>query len=139
MDQLGQFLLDPDRLENIWQAYADRWWLSVGIQELLENSVGLGGDRRILAAILKKAQARYSHQNRLDRWILKVLWRSIHWLEKDDPPLSNPKAAAILRNRFDTLAHRELYLTALGRMMHSEIGSVPAWAYECLDHWQVFS
>lgn len=43
------------------------------------------------------------------------------------------RGAAMLRNRFDTMTHRELYLDALSRVMDGKIGQAPEWARRFLD------
>lgn len=49
----------------------------------------------------------------------------------------NPiKAAGILYNYFDTTAHRELFLTYLGRVKSNVSGSAPQWANELVKEWR---
>jgi hypothetical protein len=51
--------------------------------------------------------------------------------------MPDPQVAAMLRNRFDAPAHRELYKTVLGRAVAGTIGESALWAKELLEKWQV--
>jgi hypothetical protein len=136
-NQLNDLLNDGDKLDDLWKAYADRWIVKEGIQDLLENSVRMADERYTLAAILKSFQNHSHFRGPLARLLRSFIWRMINQLERHASLKLEPKAAAIIRNRFDTPAHRELYLFALARLMRSEYGNAAAWAYDLLDQWQV--
>jgi hypothetical protein len=46
-------------------------------------------------------------------------------------------SVAVLRNRFDTLAHRELYLNIFKRIIDGAIGNSPSWAVELIEKWEL--
>jgi len=48
------------------------------------------------------------------------------------------QAAAVVRNRFDTISHQQAFLAALQRVMDGRAGTAPAWAHQLLDEWHVF-
>ena len=60
------------------------------------------------------------------------------WVFLPSENLHAIKPAAVIRNRFDTLAHRELYLIVLQRLMENRIGKSAIWARELLITWRVF-
>lgn len=145
---LSTLITDNSRLENIWNAYADRWLISVGVQELADSIASIGGERLLLQSTLKASLSRFKGNHLLHRLARRALGRGLDWLvgkNQAEQPWSvfyrRPQlkqGASILRNRFDTLAHRELALTALARAMAGQLGQTPEWANQALSDWQVF-
>ncbi|HVN53100.1 MAG TPA: CapA family protein [Anaerolineaceae bacterium] len=138
LDRLSEFISRHGCLEIIWKAYSDRWFEKRGIDELGENVARLIGISKTLEAVLKLAVSEYSGSRIKDRLARALIWRLLHRLKKQKTrdTRSLDKAAAILRNRFDTPAHREVYLLALKRVMDHANGNAPQWAYDLVDEWQ---
>ncbi len=140
---LSSLITEGDRLERLWEAYADQWLALSGLNELTEGLAQIGQGRQMLQAVFKEAQLRLSGKRLDQRLLRKLLHFIIRRLERDLPMDFNQRfnapqvgrGAAVLRNRFDTAAHRELYLLALERVMNHQIGSAPAWAYQQLEKW----
>jgi len=143
LDELSDIIINEDSLKSIWLAYMDRWLISQGIPELLDNIVILGGLSKTLEAILKRILLFHQSPGLINRLIRSILLRCILFLENRGFTINNKsnqimKASAILRNRFDTKAHQELYLVALKKLMDGDMGKAPIWAYQKLDEWKVF-
>jgi len=148
LKDLSGLITNEAHLADVWEAYADRWLVVSGIQELAD-SIGAMGARGLLAqSILKASLPQSEAKGLINRLARSVIWRAIHWLERGKGPMLWPSSfrspspvksgASILRNRFDTPSHRELYLTALQRVMDSKAGQAPKWADRLLQDWNVF-
>jgi hypothetical protein len=103
----------------------------------------------LLQSALKASLGRFTGPRLLDRLARRIVGQGVNWLapKNHDEQLllasfeqqsQQKQGASILRNRFDTLAHRELILTALGRVMAGKPGQAPEWAKQALVDWQVF-
>ncbi len=134
---------DPERLAAIWDAYADVWWLRNGQVELRDGILALADDTlpawlRLRAQAIQGRGVGARTARRALGWVASSLRRQPR---AGEPPRHTPltgRAAAVLRNRFDTLAHREIALRALERLMHATNGTAPAWAYDWLEQHTVF-
>jgi hypothetical protein len=133
-DPLG----DSSKVEAFWCAYAD-CWLEHGLAQDLVAIFPLLLDESDLRDVWLNTLARHRHI-----WA-KLFRRGVQSLgglatramnNQDDH--RRAQGAAILRNRFRTPAHRELYLTALQREMDSKCGEREAWALDLLERWRVF-
>jgi hypothetical protein len=148
LEGLSALIADNDRLTDVWDAYADSWLLSPGMQELADNIALLGGEALLVQSALKASLNRFDGASFVHRLARRAIWRGINWLDqriRSEQSLAEPcrltqmkRGASILRNRFDTLAHRELYLTALQRVMDDRLGHAPSWASKILTDWKVF-
>lgn len=133
---------DPERLAAIWDAYADVWWRRNGQVELRDGILALADDT-LPAWLVLRAQgiAGRGVGARVARRVLglaaSILRRGPRTALARPTPLTG-RAAAVLRNRFDTLAHRETALRALERVMHATAGTAPEWAYAWLEQHNVF-
>lgn len=140
LETFSELITSPGKLDEIWGAYSDRWWQSVGASELSSSLAELGENKALLkaslSAQLQKFDGTQLHQkigrNLLSR-LIKILVNS---KQTDTNHTDIQKhGAAVLRNRFETPAHRELYLTALGRIITGKSGTSAAWTYEYLEQW----
>jgi hypothetical protein len=148
LSELSALAADDQRSEDIWNAYADSWLTSLGVQEMAENVAMLGNGALMTASTLRATLGRYNENRFTHRLARRALWLGINWLDqraRSQQSLAElgksdraRRGAAILRNRFDTQAHRRLYLTALRRVMDGMVGQAPDWAYRLLNDWQVF-
>lgn len=148
LKDLSALVTNEAHLTDVWEAYADRWLAVSGLQELAD-SIGAMGARGLLAqSILKASLSQFEGRGLINHVARGVIWRTIHWLERGKGPMlwqsgswpqsSVKSGAAILRNRFDTPSHRELYLTALQRVMDNKAGQAPKWADQLLQDWKIF-
>ena len=131
-------LEDSSKVEAFWCAYAD-CWLEHGLAQDLVAISPLLLDESDLREVWLSTLAR-----RRDIWA-KLLRRGMQSLgglvaRTTDVQGDQRRAqgSAILRNRFRTPAHRELYLTALQREMESKRGDEEVWALDLLERWGVF-
>jgi poly-gamma-glutamate synthesis protein (capsule biosynthesis protein) len=138
-ERLSTLITEPEKLETVWAAFADRWFETSGVAEIAESAALLAGPRRMAQTLVKLMAAGSAGNGFAARLKQKLLWRLNAFLQggvSSIPPAAERRnAAAILRNRFDTLAHRELYLLALKRVMTGEAGTTPDWAKALLDEW----
>jgi len=133
-------IINDVELNHIWEAYADRWLVASGFIELSDSLVECGQGQQMIKSLLKGFLHRYQGNSLHNRIMRRLLGYAIRQFKPTNIPFSvdSSKAgygAAILRNRFDTTAHRELYLTALNRVMNEQAGRAPDWAYKLLDTW----
>lgn len=138
---------DAARVEDAWRAYAVRW-LDDGLAEELTAFASLLLDEVDLrAAWLGALSGRGDVRARLARRIARILsgWAArlaggpFGQAQGRQGGRDQAQGAAMLRNRFDTLAHRELYLTALRNGMNEERGSELDWAFDLIERWGVFA
>jgi poly-gamma-glutamate synthesis protein (capsule biosynthesis protein) len=136
--ELSDLISEPGRLETIWDAFADYWLQAMGLRELSDGLAVVAGPDRLLQSVVKQAIDRQPR-----RLSLRILWRLYAWLERranaarPRPTSDFKRQAALLRNRFDTPAHRELYRHALRRVMEGQAGSAPEWANQMLSQWNL--
>lgn len=139
LGRLSDLIREPERLETVWAAFADRWFETAGVAEIAESAALLAGPRRMTQTVVKLMAAGSAGNSPGARLKQKLLWRLNAFLKggvNSIPPAAERRnAAAVLRNRFDTPAHRELYLIALKRIMSGEAGTAPDWAKALLDEW----
>ncbi len=168
LDRLSEIIVDDERLQAVWNAYADQWLLSQGLHEVANSAALLGGGALIGRSLLKAGLYRYKGSG-LVRWLAQrrhvrpsleatagrnqageqpsqrgaptrasLPRRSSSWRLAGESAARMKHGAAALRNRFDTISHRELYLTALQRVMAGTQGTAPDWAYQFLEDQLVF-
>lgn len=148
LEELSALIADDDRLVDVWNAYADSLFVSLGMQELADSIALLGGEALLVQSVLKASLNRFDGDGLAHRLARRAIWQGINWLGRrvrSGQPPAEPgrltqmrRGASILRNRFDTLTHRELYLTALRRVMDDKLGHAPNWANKLLSDWKVF-
>lgn len=141
--ELSALTTDQERLEQIWAAFADRWLMTYGMPEIAESLALLSGTSAMLKALCLSWSRDLEGKGVLKYMGRRGIWKAAGWLDKrtrsaqrDEFAQGVPKArygAAILRNRFDTASHRELYLLALRRVMEGQVGHAPEWAYAAVD------
>ncbi len=147
--QLSVLAADSERLEDIWDAYADAWLSEVGLDEWLDLIGALGGATDLWRALGRYSLSQFGEQKLEQRLVRRLLMAGLNPLEKrrqnsraklfaGTPSGETRRMAAVLRNRFDTPAHRELYLHALQRVMTGAVGTAPAWARQWLKEQAVF-
>jgi hypothetical protein len=126
LGMLSEIAADTDRLEQIWDAYSDRWLRSSGTQELIDSVAEMVGCAPLMRACLWRFATRFTGKGVTDRALRRALWNAIgrldRHIEQSELNQDSTRAAAVLRNRFDTTSHRELYLTALERVMNRRSG-----------------
>jgi hypothetical protein len=126
-------LTQTDLVNTIWEVFADHWVQHSMNADLLQVAALLLSEANLLRATRLGFAAHQGIRGKL----LRRFWL---WIENNIAnALPNArlrdKGAAILRNRFDTPAHRELYLTTLRRVLHNEVGNSPDWAVEFMARW----
>jgi hypothetical protein len=137
LDEVSRLAADPTLSAHVWDAYCDLWLEDVGLTELAQ-SVGVLSDGH------RKGKSNSSRRrNGGLRSGLGAIRRKFAGPETDDYGMlmnaaDDPRrhAAAVLRNRFDTPAHRSVFLRSLGRVMDGSTGTAPEWAYEAVTRWQ---
>jgi hypothetical protein len=139
--EFSDLITDDARLRDVWNAYADYWLVNWGRQEIAESAVLLAGNVVTAQALLKASAGGWES----NRFLRNGMWRAIHFLDSRIKAERNTsrafhtsmvqRGAAILRNRFDTPSHRELYLTALQRIMTQQVGQAPDWARKKIEDW----
>jgi hypothetical protein len=150
--KLSDFIADSQKIKIIWDAFADDYFYRHGLSDLLENSVILDNDLLWMKSVLRGYLERVkgpSFRNKITtkciRFLMSFLNKDKTQDQKKNIVYSKETAgteikshsAAVLKNRFDTLAHRELFLTMLGRLMDGEIGNSPEWAKELIKQWEL--
>jgi poly-gamma-glutamate synthesis protein (capsule biosynthesis protein) len=129
--------LDPNNLTSIWNAYADLWIdtrFSVELRQFLQ----LMSWKELSGGYSDRLRYQAQQKDGIVKLTFKLLGFVFSRLSNrltSDTNL-NDKAAAVLRNRFDTLAHRELYKTVLQRIMEGRVGDSDEWAQELLIAWR---
>jgi hypothetical protein len=136
---LSRLAEDASAVDAIWDAYVDRWLPSSGLSGISDSLALIGGSRWLLPSALMhglgldRQPAGRSHLVRSPGWKLAGALRPGE-LKRD---AASRQGAAVLRNRFETLSHREVYLLALQRQMDGRVGQAPAWARDLPDEWQI--
>jgi poly-gamma-glutamate synthesis protein (capsule biosynthesis protein) len=145
LNSLSDLIKDDDCLISLWNAYADKWLSKVGLEELVFSIVLLVNPNLLIKSILKKGLLHFNKECITHSLARRIIWRLINYLEHRPGSVTTQlqkkamkQGASILRNRFDTLAHKELYLTALQRVMEGKFNQGPAWANNLLLKWEVF-
>lgn len=137
LKQFSDLLGDSGQMKALWDAYADLW-LAYRFKEETNTWVAslLPAEDLIRAA--------RGNMNSLGGWRGKFARRSLglfeSWLRRANASKQTltereQHGAAILRNRFDTLAHSELHLTALGRVMSKTVGTADTKLVKLLQSW----
>lgn len=156
--ELSAVIADDVRLGALWDAYVDSWFVVQGVREIVDSAVLLGNKRLLARGLLKASLRRFQsrpfgkwlirqyrsrrapgssdQKNRAarDGSIRESGLRASQPSTWKDGKVSKSatseaqRGAAILRNRFDTMTHRELYLAALARVMDGRMGQAPKWA-----------
>jgi poly-gamma-glutamate synthesis protein (capsule biosynthesis protein) len=148
LKDLSAFITDDGRLDDIWSAIADHWLMALGLKELADVLVAMGAKRLLVLSTLRASLSQFEGRGPLNRLARSMIWRVIRRLESGNrltswrPPSgaagAMKKGAAILRNRFNTISHQELYLLALRRVMDGKVGHAPEWAIELLRDWKLY-
>ncbi len=146
MTTLSALINDDSAFESVWHAYSDYWFAKERMDELAICLIPLVSPRRMMLSILKVKANRLKLRSGIQRIVRSILWRVIHYLDpretrekaRNPRPLTyeEVRGASVFRNRLDTLAHRELYLTALDRITSGVIGDTPLWARELIQEWK---
>ncbi len=133
----SDMLDDPQKIKNLWDAYADLWLEHRFKEETNSWLVSLLPAEDLI-------HAASGNMNTLTGLRGRIARRSLRWFEgwlrranASNKGLTDQQrhGAAILRNRFETLAHRELHLTALGRVMSKTVGTADANLVKLLQSW----
>ncbi|HEB64708.1 MAG TPA: hypothetical protein ENJ02_04105 [Chloroflexi bacterium] len=135
-------LKDEEKLNVLWDAYVDDFLQrGKGMETLLRALGSLGGTRWGTASLWRGASASIRGSHLKGSLLRRLLLGAAALLGEDAPSLAltpeKARQAAILRNRFDTPAHREVWLRALSRMMDGSFGDSPPWAVEALKVWRL--
>ncbi len=136
-------LPDAARMQALWEAYADDFLERCGLDELLRSAAALGGWRWGAATLLRDAASREGESSLKGRGERRLLREAARLLGAESASVGRPprpeavRQAAVLRNRFHTPAHRQVWLTALQRIMDGTFGSAPDWAREALSTWRL--
>lgn len=137
LQEFSALLPDKDKMRGLWEAYADLIYEAQIKNEMIEwSSLLMPTTELSRAARLSMSQATWLSAKigrRFLSMVEKMLNRSENLRRLNGE--SAKRGATILRNRFETLAHRELYLTILGRISRGELGQSPAWAKDMLEEW----
>lgn len=143
LNMLSDLLGDDARMQLLWCAYADRWFSLQGLQDLTDSVSVLGGNARLMRSWLRKRLKSHEDDDLKDKIARRLLWHVHNRLgRRTEAPIQSGKAAvrsaaAVMRNRLDTRAHRDLLLTALGRIIDGTYGIASGWALDLLRTWQV--
>jgi hypothetical protein len=148
LEELSAIVADDSHLADVWDAYADGWLASQGMRGLADSIALLGGEALLVQSVLKALLHRFDGGRFAHRIARRIIWQGVNWLDRRTRSEQSPadlsrlaqmrRGASILRNRFDTLTHRELHLTALRRVMDGKLGHAPDWASKLLMDWEVF-
>ena len=128
-------LVEPYKVQEAWNAFADAWLERSLAQDLITISSDLLSGRDLCSSWLNE----FSRRGRLQALAASFLRPILVGRPSDAPRGTHSRrAAAILRNRLATPAHRELYLTALGRHMADRREPSPQWARDLILRWGTF-
>jgi poly-gamma-glutamate capsule biosynthesis protein CapA/YwtB (metallophosphatase superfamily) len=135
LEKTSRYLVLPF-LEDAWDAYADLWWQSCFPDELISFAM-LMSWRGWASAIAYRIYLDCSCSRSAINLMCRLVRRGLRLVAEKLPPQrqAEPHFAAVLRNRFDTPAHLELYKTALSRAMTGRIGTSALWARDLLSDW----
>jgi hypothetical protein len=145
---------NPSKVEEAWNAYADDWFRKYGLSQV-DCLVNYRSNEILqLEAVFRRLWKRLrgtwcdGYRSSTLKKLGKMLLSRLNRLGKIQHPKRTTSSTvansmiqeiARLRNKFDTLAHRELYLTALSRAMTRDTADWPAWARELFEKWGVIS
>ncbi|RMF45532.1 MAG: hypothetical protein D6755_07970, partial [Anaerolineae bacterium] len=139
LPELSEPLKDPARLQVLWDACADEFLRRGGLADLLQTVGALGGTRWGTASLWRGAASRMPGNTLKGRVFRRLLMGAASLLGAAPPHWTvspeTARQAAILRNRFDTPAHQQLWLAALRRIRDGTFGDSPPWAVEALKQW----
>jgi len=138
LTRVSTLLQDPSKVEAMWHAYADRWLERDLAQDLFAISSLLLDEADLRATWLSALSGRRDIWAKLARRSIRTLAGWAARLADDQGDQHRARGASILRNRFDTPAHRELYLTALQRHMNRQQEPELDWALDLIERWEVF-
>lgn len=139
IEQASHNIASP-RMEQSWDAYADLWWQLRLPQRLMAFSMLMPWQD-----LIKAIDHRVSVEQQSKKGVQKHIWRMMHRFLRSMANCAPSQRevdlhiAAIMRNRFDTPAHSQLYQTALARAIGGEIGQSAAWAKDELEKWGAFN
>ncbi|MBL8154325.1 MAG: CapA family protein [Anaerolineae bacterium] len=136
LQQFSAFLSSENESKALWQAFANSWVERDFSDEMITISSQMLSISTLIRGLQFKLAANPTLANRIVRRLLGLVGR---WIDTNppEPNLATQRhGAAILRNRFDTAAHRELYLTALEQMMSGKPGDTPQAAANTLRSWK---
>jgi hypothetical protein len=139
LEEISTYVTSPF-LEELWLAYADLCWDSTFSNEL--KTFGMLLSWQDWGTVVARRLAMEATETiGLRRLVCRVMNRIFRQIAGYLPAEhgTDPQVAAMLRNRFDTSAHTELYKTVLGRAAEGTIGESASWAKELLEKWQAFS
>ncbi len=142
LPSLSKPIGDAENLNALWDAYADDFLRrGEGMTELLRALGNLGGARWGTASLWRGAAASITGSSPKGSLLRRLLLGAAALFGRSAPSLGRTpqtaRQAAILRNRFDTPAHRELWLRGLQRLMDGTFGNSPPWAVEALQVWRL--
>lgn len=137
--QASEPLSESSKVEAAWHAYADCWLKCDLAQDMITISSLLLDEVDLRTAWLAALSQHHGIWAKLARRGVRVLGKLIsksgnHYCHQDQA-----RGVAILRNRYDTPAHRELYLTALRGRMDEQREPAPVWALDLIKRWEVFA
>jgi len=128
-------LVDPSKVEMVWTAYADRWLQQGLTEELIAMSSLLLEEADLRAAWIRALSGRRNVWGKLARRSVRILAGLAATFTDGKSDQCQAQGAAILRNRFATLAHSELYLAALQRKTNLDREPMPVWALDLIERW----
>ncbi len=143
LERVSGVLATPAQVEEMWDAYADHWYRTACADEVSTVAALLADGQALGRALLSRLATTSGPglRGQVLRCLLRLLINRLPPEPGDGSDSlaaeQSRRGAAILHNRFDTPAHRALYLRALGRVMRRESGSAPAWARALLHEWEV--
>ena len=123
-------------LEELWDAYADLWWQLRLPHELMSFSTLVSWQDFVMAVGYRVSIEGQNRQG-LQKLMRRVSHRILRLTAKYTPSqeIIDRRIAAVMRNRFDTPAHSQLYQTALARAIEGKIGQSATWARDELKKW----
>ena len=149
LQRVSEVTAQPALVEEAWNAYCDDWFRRTGQFQLWSLTKERPNEWSLLLGALKCLRHRLSCFS--DREWLRALPSRIRakadkrsdqhtrsaagGFDRCRFPSRASKIATKLRNKFQTPAHRELYLTALARAMNDQTGDWPDWARELYETW----
>lgn len=146
MRALSTLIEDDTSFVSIWHAYTDHWFFQGYMGDLSVSLASIVSERRMIRSVLIALAQKMERGLFFRRIARSLLWRIIHFLEDRDANAGTgnhepftyleKRHAAILRNRLDTLAHRELYLNALDRIASGKMGDTPIWTSKLVQMWK---
>lgn len=126
--------------EQFWAAYADAWW-EARLPEEIKLFATLLSWQGWMEATVHRLSMSIAQSHGLTKLVLRLARRALRWLSRHGSPrrAAAPRAAAVLRNRFDTPAHAYVYKEALQRVIDGTVGGAQPWARGLLEEWKVLA